>query len=251
MIWPLVWFIAALLPMLFFNRWISRHVQGLGLLVSGNPNTGLVLYFIVMLPGILVHELSHWAMARLLGLRTGKISLGPQRTSGKKVRLGSVNISRADPFRESLVGIAPLLVGTALISLIGLYVFNLRDLTQAVILRDVGWFLQALAGSVHTPDFWLWLYLIFALSNAMMPSESDRRAWVPVGIFAGIVILALLIIGWMPPIPAEAVDYTIGLVSYLDIAFTLTLFADLIFMGILAGLEWGIGLLTGNRIRYS
>ncbi|MGQ9518013.1 MAG: hypothetical protein ACUVT1_12170, partial [Anaerolineae bacterium] len=70
MLWPLLWFIVTLLPMIWLNRWISRHLQGLGLLLSGSPNAAVVFYFVVMLPGILVHELSHLLLAKLLGVRT-------------------------------------------------------------------------------------------------------------------------------------------------------------------------------------
>ncbi|MBC7242922.1 MAG: hypothetical protein H5T60_10815 [Anaerolineae bacterium] len=250
MLWPLLWFIITLLPMIWLNRWISRHLQGLGLLLSGSPNAAVVFYFVVMLPGILVHELSHWATARLLGLRTGKITLGPAR-SGAKVRLGAVRIARADPLRESLVGLAPLLAGSGLILLIGQIVFNLRQLTQAFVLGDAAWFFQTLAGNIKTPDFWIWLYLIFALSNAMLPSESDRRAWLPLGIFLGVGIIVLVIIGWSPAIPPALLDRAIGLVGYLDLAFVITLAADLIFMGLIAGSEALIGWLTGSRVRYS
>ncbi len=35
-------------------------------------------------------------------------------------------------------------------------------------------------GIIDRPDFWLWLYLTFAVSSTMLPSTSDRRAWLPV-----------------------------------------------------------------------
>jgi hypothetical protein len=30
------------------------------------------------------------------------------------------------------------------------------------------------------PDFWFWFYLTVVISSTMMPSPSDRRAWIPV-----------------------------------------------------------------------
>jgi hypothetical protein len=32
------------------------------------------------------------------------------------------------------------------------------------------------------PDFWLWFYLALVVSSTMLPSESDRRAWLPLGL---------------------------------------------------------------------
>jgi hypothetical protein len=43
------------------------------------------------------------------------------------------------------------------------------------------------------PDFWLWSYLAFTISSTMMPSSSDRQAWLPVGLLAaGMVGVAIL-----------------------------------------------------------
>jgi hypothetical protein len=40
-------------------------------------------------------------------------------------------------------------------------------------------------------DFFLWFYLAFAVSSTMMPSESDRHAWLPLGLWtAGLLTLA-------------------------------------------------------------
>ena len=42
------------------------------------------------------------------------------------------------------------------------------------------------------PDFLLWFYLTFAISSTMMPSESDRHAWLPLGLWTA-ALLALAI----------------------------------------------------------
>jgi hypothetical protein len=42
-------------------------------------------------------------------------------------------------------------------------------------------------------DFFLWFYLAFTVSSTMMPSESDRHAWLPLGLWmAGLLALAIL-----------------------------------------------------------
>ncbi len=41
-------------------------------------------------------------------------------------------------------------------------------------------------------DFYLWFYLAFAISSTMMPSESDRHAWLPLGLWtSGLLALAI------------------------------------------------------------
>jgi hypothetical protein len=250
MLWPLIGLVLTLIPMLYLNRWISRHIQGLGLLVTGRSDVAIMLYFLIMLPGILIHELSHWLAAKLLGLKTGKISLWPKKSKGNKVRLGSVGVSRADPLRESLVGLAPLIFGVGIILLVGALVFDLNAMRQAFVVGDLGWFLRLVGKSFWAPDFWLWLYLIFVLSNAMLPSESDRRAWLPLGIFLAVMAVLLIVVGWTPAIPATLTDGVIGAATYLNSAFIITLAIDLFFMALIAGLEWGLSVLLGKRINY-
>ena len=43
-------------------------------------------------------------------------------------------------------------------------------------------FLESFGKLMAQPDFWLWFYLALVVSSTMLPSESDRRAWLPVGL---------------------------------------------------------------------
>jgi len=50
------------------------------------------------------------------------------------------------------------------------------------------------------PDFWMWFYLAFVVSSTMLPSPSDRRAWLPILVICGVLILVGLLAGagtWM------------------------------------------------------
>jgi anaerobic C4-dicarboxylate transporter len=51
---------------------------------------------------------------------------------------------------------------------------------------------------IGQPDFWLWFYLIFAVSNTMLPSASDRRAWLPLILVMVILLGMVLFIGIGP-----------------------------------------------------
>ena len=63
-------------------------------------------------PGVALHELSHALMARLLGVQTANLTMVPRRQADGHVRLGSVQVERVDVIRGSLIGLAPLLVGS-------------------------------------------------------------------------------------------------------------------------------------------
>jgi hypothetical protein len=118
----LLWLAVTLVLLLLFERWIHRHLQGVMLLITGNPEMAVVLYALPLLPGIILHEASHALSAILLGAKVGRISVRPQR-SGQRVQLGFVPVEKTDVVRGSLIGLAPLLVGNGVLLLIGYQVF--------------------------------------------------------------------------------------------------------------------------------
>jgi hypothetical protein len=96
---------------ILLQKWLHHHIQTLALMVTGNPGCALRLLFYLLLPGIVLHELSHYLVAKLLFVPTGKLSVGIGRTLRNRVTLGSVTITRTDPLRESIIGLAPFVVG--------------------------------------------------------------------------------------------------------------------------------------------
>ena len=187
---PIIWVIIALPVLLLMQRWIQTHLHGISLLLTGKPERAMYLYAFILFPGVLIHELSHWLTAKLLGVRTGSLSLLPRRGADGTLQLGYVEYYRSktlDPVRESLIGGAPLIVGTAVILLISYNIFSVPDLAVAVQSGDMDTVVVALSDFFQTRLILLWIYLIFAISNAMMPSKSDRRAW-PAFVVAMIIL---------------------------------------------------------------
>lgn len=245
-----LWLLVALGPLLFLERWIHRHAQGLGLLITRHPDLALILYSLVFLPGIIVHEGSHWLMATILLVRAPKISFWPQKQADGTLRLGYVETEKVDFFREALIGVAPLLGGCAVILLIGYGRLGVGPLGEALAAGDLGAALRALGGTLGASDFLIWLYLIFSVSNAMMPSASDRRAWLS---FALILVFVGLLTYWagIGPLLVQSLigPLTAGL-RVIASAFTLTVFIDLIAMALVWGAEAGVSRLTGLKVEY-
>jgi hypothetical protein len=231
---PLVALVVTLLPLLWVKRWITNHLQELSMRWVGDPDVALIVYFVIVLPGVVVHELSHWLMASLLGVRVRKLTIGPVRKGrSRRVSLGSIRVGKVDPVRASLIGLAPLLGGSAVILLIGHFVLGVGELTEVVLVEGVDRLLVSLDHVIHVADFGLWLYLVFAVSNAMLPSVSDMATVRPVLIFLGIVAAAVLLVTGIPAIPDEVVKVVNGAAGYLATAFALTLAADAVFMVII------------------
>jgi hypothetical protein len=242
---PLVALFATLLPLLWVKRWITDHLGELSLRWTGDRDVALIVYFVVVLPGVVIHELSHWLVATLLGVRVRGFSLGPVRKGrSSRVSLGSVRVTNVDPVRASFIGLAPLFFGSLVILLVGNWVLGVGDLAASAAGKGLEGFLEALESLLRVPDFWLWLYLIFAVSNAMLPSESDMDAVRPVLIFLGIVTAMVLILRGVPAIPEDMVDWANTVASYLASVFGLTLAVDAVFIAVI-----GLLLLATRRLQ--
>lgn len=148
-------------------------------------------------------------MARILGVRTGKFSLIPQTLKNGQLQLGYVETEQTDILRDSLIGAAPILVGTLFIAYAGFIQLRLDSLWQAPSPGQSVSFWTSLKALPSAPDFYLWLYLIFVVSSAMLPSESDRHAWRPLGMWMGVLLTLVLLVGggkWMADHLAPILD---------------------------------------------
>jgi len=243
---PLFWLIVLFAPLLSVKRWLSRHLQGVGLLFFGNHEGATALHYIVLFPGVVLHEFSHWLAAKLVGVRTAGISLMPRVQRGGTIRLGSIKVGKSDPLRESWIGVAPFIGGTAAILLLASWQFGV-DLQPALSL-DLIW--QTMATSLQAPDALLWLYLMFSISNAMLPSESDRQPWLSALIFLGVVAAIVYISGVSVRIPAQVKEWVLTGATYLAFAFGLVLAVDVPVVFLLMIIEKLGGILLGRRVQY-
>ncbi len=170
------------------------------LFLTRRVEVSVMLFSVLFFPGILLHELSHFFSARLVGVRTGRLSLIPRPMADGHLRLGSLETAPTDVLRDALIGVAPLLVGGAFVAYVGIVHLQLPDLWSSLVDGQPGAGVAAFRQLVAIPDFWLWFYLILAVSSTMMPSRSDRRAWLPVALATVLLILLSVLAGagpWM------------------------------------------------------
>jgi len=239
----LAWLAISLALLVLLSRWLNRHMQGVVLLLFKSANVAIGAEYLVLWPGIVLHELSHWLAAQVLGVKTRGLSLRPRKLRGGQVSYGSVQIISADPVRNSLIGLAPLLAGSVAVLLCAAYGLGIKPLTM-----PASW--AELRGYLSSADALIWGYLIFAISNAMLPSERDRRPWGPVARFTGIVFAFLFAANVTAKIPPSVTTISLFVVSYLAYAFTLTIIVDgLAALGVF-GLEELISYLAGRRVKY-
>jgi hypothetical protein len=246
---PFIGLSVTLALLLLIERWIHRHLQGVMLLLTGDREVAVTLYALPMLPGIVLHELSHALAAVAMGVRVGRISIRPKRT-GQRVQLGFVPVERTDAVRTSLIGLAPLVAGCATILLIGQGVFELSTIGEALILGDWRDMLRELPQAMHTPDAWVWAYVIFVVSNTMLPSRADRQGWPPVILFLALVGVLIWVAGLGPAfVDRMREPLTVGL-HWLATICAITVLFDLPFMALIALAERLLERAKGYRVEY-
>jgi hypothetical protein len=155
----------------------------------------MALFSLIFLPGVLLHEISHYLTARLLGVRTGRFSLMPKKMENGRLQLGYVETASTDFVRDALIGAAPLIAGGLFIAFIGVSRMGLNSLWGNLLQWEAGQFRSVLKTLMEQPDFWLWFYLTFTISSTMTPSSSDRRAWMPIIAIATILVGIVLLFG--------------------------------------------------------
>lgn len=190
----LAWLILTLAPLLVSQRYLHREIQAVLLILTRRADLTIALFSLIFFPGVLLHEISHWAAAKLLGVRTGRVSLFPLPTGKGRLQMGYVETAETDWLRDALIGAAPLVTGGLFVAYAGIMRLGVGQSWMQLIPANFPTSVQAILATYSQPDFWMWFYLIFAVSSMMFPSASDRRTWLPVvlilGVLSGIFILA-------------------------------------------------------------
>lgn len=194
----LIWLLALIAPVVLVQRRLHFELQAIFLLVTRSEGAAIGLFSLLFLPGVLLHELSHFLMAKLLGVRTARFSILPAVLPDGKLQLGFVETERIEFLRDALIGMAPFLTGGALVAYLGLVQLGLAPLAADFGARDWPAFWSALRSIPQQPDFFVWFYLTFALGTTMLPSDSDRRAWLPLGLALALLAGAAALAGAGP-----------------------------------------------------
>jgi hypothetical protein len=234
--------------LLALQRVLHKEIQGVFLLITKNPNMSQILFAILFFPGVLLHETSHFLTARLLGVKTGRISLIPRQIDGQRLQLGYVETVHADLIRDALIGAAPLITGGLIIAYIGFVRFDLPAIWMGLQWREYlswPWMVDQIR---QIPDFWLWVYLAFVVSSTMMPSKSDRRAWIPILIVIALLVVIILLAGAGPWLALHLNPVLSKLFSSISFVFAISVVLHLLIWPPFLVLRLALERITGLRL---
>lgn len=273
---PTVNFVDALAPWLFLaliiflllrvQGAIQRRIFGVGYMLAADHSMAAVVYTLVLFPGIVLHEVTEWVTAGILNFRTVRSMRWPEADQNGELDPKFVTVeypkrekglgppgpaARAkDLFSRALVEIAPTLAGLACTLLISNNLLGFPDLIRELPSGDLTRIGPALGAVVRRPDFFLWFYVLFTISNSMMPRRFARRGLAVLAVCAALGMVFLAVIGfsrvveeWMlGPIPTA--------VNQLSAISMLVLVVDGIVLLIVIGLEYGAERLTQRQAPY-
>lgn len=241
--------LAALLgTLLILQRLSQRETQAIFLLLTRRADIAVALFSLLFLPGVILHEASHFVMAKLLRVRTGRVSLLPRALPNGRLQLGFVETASTDWLRDALIGSAPLFLGGAFVAYAGLTRLGLPLMWEKLVSVGPSAAFDALPTLFDQPDFWLWFYLVFTVSSTMLPSQSDRRAWLPLALTAGLLLGLSLLAGagpWLLLHLAEPLNRALQAVSAI---LGISVFIHLVLLVPLVFLHAFISRLTGLQV---
>ncbi len=140
----------------------------------------LKLFHILLLPGVVIHELAHLIVAEVMLVRTGGLSFTMEQEEDRIV-MGSVGIERTDPIRRAVIGFAPVFVG---ILLIAFFIF---------------YFLSENSPISGPWNFILVLFVVFEIGNTMFSSKRDLEGTLQLLLVISVAIIVAYFLGFKVP----------------------------------------------------
>lgn len=218
----IVLLLTSALLLMICRWWIQKRLQGLVILLGGSRSLALKLYSLLFLPGVILHEISHFIMAALLAVPTGEISIFPEsdpapNKHSTEIPLGSVKVAKTDFIRSTLIGLAPFITGSiALYALVNIFFIDL--VTAPSLIAGV----QLLVSQVNTFlqwQTWLVIYAVLTVANTMFLSRSDVRSWPVVAAFVAIICALLMLSGFFDSVTSVVMRFAISLARSLTSSF--------------------------------
>lgn len=234
---------------------MHQHIFKVGWLVTKQYQTTTILYYAFFLPGIILNQAVFWLGAGFLNVSAERSIAWPQRQEIGELKLDFIRLSKnVGSFRLAIISTLPLLVALAVVGLIANNILNVPSFlinlttTGGSFLNNLG---PALTQFTAAPDFWIWVYFAFTISNTMMPDLKNLRGWRVVLIALAIAIVILYVVGAGDQVLMENLHGPVAnVLNSLSSIFAIIIGLDLFMVAVLGTLEALIERVTGNSATF-
>lgn len=200
----------------------------------------------------MLHEVIYWLVAGILNVRAERAIAWPEKQEIGELKLNFVRVSpRIENYKKAIISASPLLVGLLVTWHVANNIFQITSVVQTMssgALVDVG---KAVTQLTSTPDFWLWFYVLFTVTNTMFPTISkDLYGWKTV---VGIVVVILLSLGIVGVSSNVVADVTVPIGNFLTALLEILIFMlgiNLIMVMFLGTIEYTIERISGNSATF-
>jgi|GEM_PF-1560730 len=250
---PWIVLVVLLLPLIYAERWVHRHLFGIGYLISEDKVSATRLFYVIFAPGVFLHEFIQYLVAGALNVPIKKLTGWPEEQDNGILRLDFIVVEQeeTDAIRAALVAASPFFIMSVLVWYISTQVLDLTQVTIALGEADLTALGTAINGVLQTPNFILWTYLLFAVANSMLPKREEARGF-PLILGVGAAIAGGMLILGLDAVLLETfggpVADTMGLIN---IAVATILVLDIFMIVLLGFLEDSLERWRGYKMDYS
>lgn len=234
------------------ERWLHQHIFKVGWLVTKSFQTTTILYYTFFLPGVFLHEITYWFAAGIFNVHAKSSIQWPEAQEIAELKLSFVELAKnVSPFRLGLITLAPMIAGLAFVWFIATNVLDFSGFFTRVGTGNLADISEAIRRLTTAPDFWLWIYILFTVSNTMIARINDLRGLRVILIAIGAAIAGLVLVGVGDEVVLEFLTGSAADALYM-LAGTLgiIIFIDLIFVAILGTIEAIIERVTGDSAMF-
>lgn len=234
------------------ETWLHQHIFKVGWLTTKDFQTTTILYYAFFLPGVLLYEVIFWLAAGLLNVRAERSIKWPEAQEIGELRLNFVQLApRAAPLRVAIITTIPFVTAILVMWYIANNIFAvpvvLDTLTPAdgpVNFSSVNAAFQQL---LSTPDFWLWFYVAFTISNTTFTNLPKLSGYRILGVIAGVAAAVLIVLGLGNAVILGILGGPVAtVVNDVSAIFAAVIAMNTFMVGILSAIENTIEWITGD-----
>ncbi|MBX3082172.1 MAG: hypothetical protein KF716_11115 [Anaerolineae bacterium] len=234
------------------QRFIQRHLFGVGYLIARDRGPATLLFYLVLLPGVLLHEISRYIIAGMFRVVPTHFTLFPEEQQDGTFELGFIHFGFIiNPVYRAILDLVPLGVGIVATIIIGHFALGWTDFIGSLRTLDFYVISAAFQKLVSRPDFVLWSYILFGIANTMLPSRKEARGlWLPFAILIALLGVFAVFGIWMA-VYRLMMGPVATIVYGLTTVFGLVLFIDVIAGSMLWLVERGLNAITHREVQYA